>query len=108
MQIEVKIKEIIEDVVAQNGYTLDSVFLFGSRARGDFEKDSDYDILIIVKEEIPIVVKKNLRAKISAALHKEIKFVPFDIIVKSLKTFMEEREVVNTISSEVAMEGKQL
>lgn len=108
MKIEDRIKEIIEKVVFQNGFSLHGVILFGSRARRDYNEDSDFDILIIVKEDITIVHKRNLRAKISVELHKQIKFIPFDIIVKSLKNFREEKEVVNTISQEASLEGVEL
>lgn len=38
-------REIISNIAQK--YNVDSVGLFGSRARGDFREDSDYDIFII-------------------------------------------------------------
>ena len=38
-------KEIISNIAQK--YNVASVGLFGSRARGDFREDSDYDIFII-------------------------------------------------------------
>jgi Predicted nucleotidyltransferases len=37
--------EIIEDIAKE--YELDSIGIFGSRARGDFREDSDLDVFII-------------------------------------------------------------
>jgi predicted nucleotidyltransferase len=108
MKIENKIREIVEKVLAQNGFTLHSIILFGSRARGDFNKESDFDVLVIVKEEISIKEKRELRIKISVALHNEIQFVPFDIIVKSLRDYEQEKEIVNTISKVASLEGIEL
>jgi len=54
MKIEKKIKEIVGRVLEKNGFTLHNIFLFDSRARGDFDEESDYDILIILNEEISI------------------------------------------------------
>lgn len=46
-----QLREILDKVVFKSkeifGNTLDSVILFGSYARGDFEEDSDIDILIL-------------------------------------------------------------
>lgn len=105
MKIENKLKEIVGRVVSQSGFTLHSIILFGSRARGDFNRKSDFDILIVIKEEIDIKKRRELRTKISVALHEDIKFVPFDIIVKSLKNYEEEKGVANTISKEASLEG---
>lgn len=49
-------KEILskytEDVKAIYGNSLRYVILYGSRARGDFREDSDYDILVLVDMDI--------------------------------------------------------
>lgn len=37
------------------------VFLFGSRARGDHRKDSDWDILILVDQNVTNEIEDNLR-----------------------------------------------
>jgi len=108
MKLKDKIKEVIKKVLAQNSFTLHSIILFGSRARGDSDKESDYDILIIVKEDINIKEKRELRTKISVALHDAIRFVPFDVIVKSLKNYEQDKEVVNTISRIATLEGVEL
>lgn len=46
-----QLKEILEKVVLKSkeifGESLNSVILFGSYARGDFEEESDIDILIL-------------------------------------------------------------
>ncbi len=34
----------------ENKYSPEKVILFGSRARGDFTKDSDYDIIVVSKD----------------------------------------------------------
>lgn len=45
-----KIKEIIKETLKD--YTVEKIILFGSRARGNFDKYSDYDILISIVDDI--------------------------------------------------------
>ncbi|MEM3415702.1 MAG: nucleotidyltransferase domain-containing protein [Thermoproteota archaeon] len=105
MKIKDKIKEIIENVLRQNGYTLHSIFLFGSRARGDFEKESDYDLLVIIKESINMKQKREIWMKVYHQLHEDFPLTPFDLIVKTATDFDEEKDIVNTISNEACVEG---
>jgi len=39
------------------GIEIGGIYLFGSRATGDFNNTSDHDILIVVKQEISIKEK---------------------------------------------------
>ena len=45
-----KIKNVIYDVAGRYNIEIDRIILFGSRARGDHREDSDWDILIIVRD----------------------------------------------------------
>jgi predicted nucleotidyltransferase len=108
MKIESKIKNIIEKLFTQKGLILYSIFLFGSRARGDLREESDFDILVITEDELPQKERRNLVGEILMALHKEIKFIPFDVLIKSRKNFEEEKDIVNTISNEAFLEGTKL
>jgi predicted nucleotidyltransferase len=47
-EILTKIKNFIQELYQDE---LDKIILFGSRARGDYRHDSDYDILIVLKNE---------------------------------------------------------
>ncbi len=44
-----KIKEVILSTAKKHGIEIDKIILFGSRARGDYTKESDWDILIVIK-----------------------------------------------------------
>ena len=45
-------KKIITEEVEKAGYQVDRIILFGSRVRGDYKEDSDYDLFIILKQNI--------------------------------------------------------
>ncbi|MEM5821206.1 MAG: nucleotidyltransferase domain-containing protein [Candidatus Aenigmatarchaeota archaeon] len=47
-----KIKEIIVQTAKEMNIEIDRIILFGSRARGDYREDSDYDLLIVTKEKL--------------------------------------------------------
>ncbi|MFN3821057.1 MAG: nucleotidyltransferase domain-containing protein [bacterium] len=108
MRIEEKIKETIEKLLTQNGFTLHSIILFGSRARGDFDKESDYDILVIIKNNIDMMKRREIWMKIYHQLHKDFPLTPFDVIIKTAKDFEDEKDIVNTISNEACIEGIKL
>jgi uncharacterized protein len=47
--------EILAEIVRRlaDNYHPRSIYLFGSKARGDHRPDSDYDILVVVPDEAP-------------------------------------------------------
>ena len=72
----IKIKEVIKNIFPDC-----RMILFGSRSRENFESQSDYDILVIVKNNLNIKDKfqyENIIRKYLAELEIDV-----DIIVKS-------------------------
>ena len=65
-----EIKRVIMNVAKEMNIEIDKVILFGSRARGDYREDSDWDILVVTKKKIEkerlnrfyIRIKKRLSA----------------------------------------------
>lgn len=58
------------------------VLLFGSRARGDYNKNSDFDVLVISKNSFPPKEKIEWSGKIGSSLLEAL-HAPFDIIFHS-------------------------
>ncbi|MEB3759512.1 MAG: nucleotidyltransferase domain-containing protein [Desulfurococcales archaeon] len=46
------IRQIILEEASRLGIGVERIILFGSRARGDYREDSDWDILIVVRGEV--------------------------------------------------------
>lgn len=78
------------------------VFLFGSYARGDYNKESDYDFYIVMPGKRK--VSCNTVTKAYSSL-QGIKTKPVDIIVKNEVTFLERKNYIGTIEQIVAREG---
>ncbi len=65
-----EIKRTIMEVAKEIGIEIDKIILFGSRARGEYRDDSDWDILVVTKKKIEkerlnrfyILIKKRLSA----------------------------------------------
>ncbi len=97
-------KELIEKAVSRYaeearkiyGSKLDSVILFGSCARGDFNDDSDVDIMILLdvpREAIP--VERGKTPTISALLDEEFDYdVLFAPVVESKEVFVKYKNVI--------------
>jgi len=48
-EISIIIKEVKQELIKIYGEKLKNVILFGSYARGDFHKDSDLDLLVVIE-----------------------------------------------------------
>lgn len=79
----------------------EAVYLFGSRARGDFDEDSDYDLLVIVPDDAP----KERRSIRYAYASKIGTGIPADIIPCTRSNYEASKDVVGTLSHEVERHG---
>lgn len=80
------------------------VYLFGSRARGDANEDSDYDLLVIVRESnLPRYRREQqaFRALCGSG-------VSADVIVFTRAEFERSRNVVTSLPATVEREGRLL
>ncbi len=69
--VNLTIKVIIQSFLPQA-----KIILFGSRARGDFNVNSDYDVLIVtpgnLSEKEKLNLKSSIRKSLIKALHKPV------------------------------------
>ncbi len=98
-----EIKRIISDILQSFNFPNAKIVLFGSRARNEFNQDSDWDLLIILKQNINREDKIEISFQIGMALAK--KDVTSDIIIRSqaeVKKFMKR---VNSVTKTALEEG---
>lgn len=95
--------EIIKEEIEKIGSKVLKVILFGSRARGKANEDSDWDFLIVVDKNLDRPTKKELIIKIKRKLAR-LK-IPNDIIINSLKEFKDRKNNVGYITYYTEKEG---
>lgn len=83
-----------------DGFHPQRIVLFGSRARGNYREDSDYDLLVIMPLARP---RKTLMAEIDQCLWGLR--IARDILVMSPEEFEQEKMICGTIAREAAKEG---
>jgi len=98
--VKSEIKKEIESVLKRRNIRLSRVILFGSRVRGNYTPESDWDLMIVLKDKLEPIDRKKLWIEIYKKLHRRFPMNSFDIFIKSEEEFEEEKHFVNTISNE--------
>jgi predicted nucleotidyltransferase len=78
-----------------------AVYLFGSHARGDGDEDSDYDLMVVVRDDTPDEVLKSKWRFSPRASSVDVKF-------RRRARFAGRMRRVGTLEHEVVCEGLQL
>jgi len=92
-----KIKEIIIEATHP-----EKIILFGSRATGNYSKDSDYDILVLKKG---LKNERSLSREIYRALYREKVKNPVDIIAVDSMKWNREKDNKYLIYNEIDTTG---
>lgn len=94
------LREIVDRLVA--AFEPETVYLFGSTARGDTHADSDYDLLVVVAESAEPGYRRAQRAQ--EALWGI--WVAADVLVLTRAEFDRQRRSRASLASTVAAEGR--
>ncbi len=102
--------QIIRDTVInearKEGVKVKDIILFGSRARGDYKEDSDWDLLIVVGSSPDRESVRRLQYRIYRALSRNRIYC--DIIVVSEEYYVKYKNIVGTIAYYAHQEGKRV
>ena len=100
--MDATLKDIVSRLV--EAYDPERIYLFGSHARGDAGPDSDYDLLVIVRDDAPL---EKCRSRLAYQVLRGTG-VAVDVIVWARDYFERRRQVRTSLSAIVEREGKLL
>jgi predicted nucleotidyltransferase len=85
-------------------FKLSRLYLFGSRGRGDSNKDSDYDIVAVTPSSRFTREKRDIQARVA------LQDIPaaIDVFVFTEKEFEEARKEIGSLAETVTFEGKEI
>ena len=87
-----------------DAYQPERIYLFGSLARGDASRDSDYDLMVIVRDDAPEELRRSRRAY--EALRGT--GAAADVLVFTRSAFDARLHLRASLPSTIAREGKLL
>ena len=100
--MDAPLKDIVNRLV--EAYAPERIYLFGSHARGEAGQDSDYDLLVIVRDDAP---PEQRRSRLAYEVLRGTG-VAVDVIVWPRDYFERRRQVRASLSAIVEREGKLL
>ena len=105
MGVDIKVQEELEKLkeLIINAIPVEQIYLFGSYAYGTPHKDSDLDLYVVLKDEVQM---RDLDAGLQirfAVVRKTT--MPFDIIAKKKKDFLNRMNVKFSLEQKVNKEG---
>jgi predicted nucleotidyltransferase len=93
----------IHSAFSERGIVVNKTLLFGSRARGNYRVNSDWDFLVVTERELLWSEKKEIWRAISRALAKHN--ISADILIKSHKQFDIDTEDKGKVTYYARQEG---
>lgn len=99
-----KIKQTITDTL--KNYEIEKIILFGSRARGDNKEDSDYDVLVIVKENINWETREDISSVIRKKLAEDN--IDIEILIRASSYVEEAKNEIGNVINYAVEEGIEM
>lgn len=103
MQELKRIRQIIDAEGRRSGFRVLKVLLFGSRARGDFRQDSDWDFYVVVDRDLSFPERQKIASRIRWALAQED--MDCDIVIQSERMVREREDNPAYLTYYVLKEG---
>lgn len=104
-----ELKSVILNVFKKYDYNINNIILFGSRARKDNNSNSDYDILIIIDNDIDRLnkfkIKNDINKKAAKIFIKNNSLTGLDIIIRSKNEINLYKDKIGSTTAEAYNEG---
>ena len=101
-----KALQTIKETIENRRLKVLKIILFGSRAKGNARKDSDWDFFVVIDKKLNFNEKWDIIDEIKIKLAK-LK-IPNDIIIKSEDEMIESKGDVGRITYYILKEGVEL
>ena len=95
--------QVIRDTLRRHDVRVIQCILFGSRARGDFQPDSDWDIFVLVDRDLAFPEQQRLVTEIRRTLARLR--IPNDVVIRSEAQFNALKDSPGVLCYDVAREG---
>jgi predicted nucleotidyltransferase len=93
------LRALVERIIER--WSPEAIWLFGSRARGDAHEASDWDLLVVVRDDLDVAEFDPL---VGWRLQKD-SGVRADVFPCRASDFREDRETPNTLAFDAAVDG---
>jgi len=103
LQRDSMLAEIVRRLV--DAFHPERIYLFGSRARGEVGSDSDYDLMVVIRDE-DVVPQRRRSKKAYEALRGT--GVAADVLVWTLRSFESRLHVAASLPATIEREGRLL
>ena len=93
----------VTTILQNHDIQVEKILLFGSHARGTAHADSDWDLYVLVNQELAFADRRRLTTEIKRELARLR--IPNDVLLKSNKQFHATQTYPGHIAYTVAQEG---
>ena len=97
---------VVREILQRHGLQPAQIYLFGSRARGAAGEDNDWDLMILVEEELTLKARRKLIVEIKRVLARL--GIPNDVLIQSTRSFRTYRRYPGHLDYEIYKEGVPL
>jgi len=99
-----KVIKFLKEILEGLELNIHQIVLFGSRARGNYTSNSDYDFLIVVENSMGISEKRRIVSFIRMRMAEND--IPVDVFLKNLRDYEGYKDVVGSLCYTVVKEGR--
>ena len=99
-----KIKQIILSIAKHYKIEIDKLILFGSRARGDYKPNSDWDILIVTKDKLLKELEDEFWVMCNRKLYDMLR-ASFDILIIDKNSYEKKSRYLDEVYYYAKKEG---
>jgi predicted nucleotidyltransferase len=91
----------IKNYLNEKNIKFSDLLLFGSRSLGTNDQNSDYDLCLLIDDELSFNKKSELESDIYKYLLSSDTLLPIDLIIKQKIEFEKEAKVVGSIANRI-------